>query len=119
MLRCCLVAALSLFTSGALAQDVTFLLTNSTSYPISEMHLSPPNLNFWGHNSLRAPALKVGESHQVSVAPYATECIQDILVVFADNASQAIWQGLNMCNLTRISLFFDRISGVTTAKYNE
>lgn len=118
MLRHGLAMLLSLVASGALAQDLSFLLINSTSYPISELHLSPPNLNFWGRNSLMPPPLKVGESRQVAVAPYATECIQDVRVVFANNASSAIWQGLNICGLTKLRLFFDATSGITTAQYD-
>ncbi|MFI5000576.1 MAG: hypothetical protein ACHQK9_11925 [Reyranellales bacterium] len=117
MLRFCIVAALCLAAGGTLAQDVGFLLVNSTSYPISGLHLSPPNLNFWGRNSLQPPPIKVGQARRVNVAPYGTECIQDVRAVFADDSSVAVWQGLNLCNLTKLTLFFDRTSGITTAKY--
>jgi hypothetical protein len=118
MLRHGLVILLSLSTGGAFAQDLSFLLINSTSYPISELHLSPPNLNYWGRNSLMPPPLKVGESRVVAVAPYANECIQDVRVVFANNASLAVWQGLNICGLQKLRLFFDAMSGITTAQYD-
>ena len=40
-------------------------------------------------------------------------------MVFDDDASLAIWRYLNMCELQKIRLNFDRMSGVTTASYDE
>ena len=39
--------------------------------------------------------------------------------MFDDDGSQAIWRYLNMCELQKIRLNFDRTSGITTASYDE
>jgi hypothetical protein len=110
---------LALFAGEALAQDNRFLLINGTSYPIRELALSPRDLNDWGPNVLHAPAIKAGESRYLVFPASTTDCIADIRVVFADDGSQAVWQYLNMCLLTKIRLRYDRMSGVTTASYDD
>lgn len=117
MPRSCIAIALSLLAAGASAQNLGFRVTNSTGFPIAELAISPPNLSYWGRNVLGPPAIKVGETRNVVVRPDGTECIQDIKVVFSNDASLAVWQNLNLCNLRHITLFFDRMSGITTAKY--
>ncbi len=119
MLRSLIVVVLSLFAGSALAVDTTFLLINSTSYPISQMSISQTQLSMWSPNVLRPPIIKVGEARQVVIPASTLVCQVDIKIGFADDGPPAIWQYLNLCNLRKIELFYDRMSGVTTAKYNE
>mgnify|MGYP006150155739 CR=1 FL=1 len=67
MLRSIVVAVLSLFAGSALAVDTTFLLVNSTAYPISELSVSQTQLSMWSPNLLRPPVIKAGESRQMPV----------------------------------------------------
>ncbi|WP_428665713.1 hypothetical protein [Reyranella sp.] len=114
------VAFLSLLGDAALAQEQTrFLLVNGTNYPIRELVVSPHDMGTWSQNVLRGPALKPGERREVVFDKQIFDCNQDFKVVFADDASQAIWRYLNMCELQKIRLNFDRMSGVTTASYDE
>jgi hypothetical protein len=114
------VAFLSLLGDAALAQEQTrFLLVNGTNYPIRELVVSPHDMGTWSQNVLRGPALKPGERREVVFDKQIFDCNQDFKVVFADDASQAIWRYLNMCALQKIRLNFDRMSGVTTASYDE
>ena len=119
MLRSIAVAVLSLFAGGALAVDTTFLLINSTSLPISEMSISQSQLGFWSPNLLRPPVIKVGEARQIVIPASQLDCMVDIRLSFADGGPPAIWQYLDLCNLRKLQVFYDRYSGVTTAKYNE
>lgn len=114
------VALLSLLGGGALAQEQTrFLLINGTSYPIRELVVSPHDMGTWSHNVLRVPALKPGERREIVFDSRIYDCNQDFKVVFEDDSSQAIWRYLNLCELQKIRLNFDRMSGVTTASYDE
>lgn len=114
------VALLALLGAAALAQEQTrFLLVNGTSYPIRELVVSPHDMGTWSHNVLRGPALKPGERREVVFDSRIFDCNQDFKVVFDDDASLAIWRYLNMCELRKIRLNFDRMSGVTTASYDE
>ena len=118
MLRASLAAVLSLLATGALAQgDVELLLVNGTEYALVELKLSPPNVDYWGDNFLRPPALQGGEARKVKLMPFAAECTQDVRGAFAEDASQVIWRGLNVCNVKKLTLFFQRGSGRAWATY--
>ena len=43
----------------------------------------------------------------------------DLKVSFADDGAPAVWQYLNLCTLQKISLHYDRASGITSARYDE
>lgn len=119
MLRSIVVAVLSLFAGGALAVDTTFLLVNSTAYPISEMSISQHDMGMWSPNLLRPPVIKAGESRQIVIPASKLVCQVDIKLGFADGGAPATWQYLDLCNLRRLQVFYDRYSGITTARYNE
>ena len=42
-----------------------------------------------------------------------------VKVVFASIDTQPVWQYLNLCNLKRIKLQYDQMSGVPTATYDD
>ncbi len=119
MLRSIAVAVLSLFAGSALAVDTTFLLVNSTAYPISEMSISQTDLGMWSPNLLRPPVIRPGEARQVVIPASQLVCQVDIKLGFADGTPPGVWQYLNLCDLRKLQVFYDRYSGVTTAKYNE
>jgi hypothetical protein len=114
------IALLSLLGGAALAEEQTrFLLINGTNYPIRELLVSPHDMGTWSNNVLRVPALKPGERREIVFDKQIYDCNQDFKVVFDDDASLAIWRYLNMCELQKIRLNFDRMSGITTASYDE
>lgn len=119
MLRSIVVAVLSLLAGSALAVDTTFLLINSTGYPISQMSISQSDMGMWSPNLLRGPAIRPGEARQVVIPASQLVCQVDMKLGFADDTPPATWQYLNLCDLRKIQVFYDRYSGVTTARYNE
>ena len=110
---------LFLFAGEAVAQEFAFVLVNGTQYPIREIHLSSANMNNWGPNVLRPPYIKPGEARTVDFRGYVVDCNVDLKVVFASIDSQPVWQYLNLCNLKKIRLQYDQMSGIPTATYNE
>ena len=110
---------LTLIARDGLAEETRFVLVNGTNYPIRELVLSPHDLGAWSANVLRTPVLKPGEARDVAFPSNFATCNQDLKVVFDDDASLAVWQYLNMCDLRKIRLHFDRTSGITTASYEE
>jgi len=115
-----LAAALALLIAGdAAADEVRFRLINGTDFPIRSLVLSPENLGTWGPNVLGPPSLKPGEGREVVVRGVFVACNVDLKVVFDINASEPLWQYLNLCALQQIRLRFDPQSGVTTAAYEE
>jgi hypothetical protein len=113
------LAFLSIFGGAAHAEETRFLLINGTSYPIRDLVISPNDLGTWSRDLLRGPPLKPGERRELVFDARFADCNQDIKVVFDDDASMAIWRYLNMCELRKIRLNFDRYSGITTASYDE
>ena len=119
MLRTLLAFALLLVASEVSAQYTSFLLINGTAYPISQMSVSESDFNFWEPNVLHAPPIKPGERRQVTFNAPVTFCQADFKVTFADGGQPALWQNLNICTLSKIKLVYDRMSGITTASYDE
>lgn len=119
MIRGLVVAALALAATPSLAQETSFLVINGTGYPISQLAVSPTDLNMWTANVLRPPPIKAGERRQVTFNAPTTYCQADLQASFADGGAPAVWQNLNICTLSRIKLVYDRMSGITTARYDE
>ncbi|SKA31084.1 hypothetical protein SAMN02745126_05085 [Enhydrobacter aerosaccus] len=108
------------FADAALADDSrTFTVVNGTSLPIRQIIVSPHDQSQWGPNLLRVPLLQPGQSHTVTVPPSFTDCNQDIKVAFEGIDAQPVWEYLNICNLRRIKLQYDAMSGVPLASYDE
>ena len=108
-----------LFAGDAVAQEFAFVLVNGTQYQMRELHLSSANMNNYGPNVLRPPYLEPGEARRVDFRGYVVDCNVDLKVVFASVDSQPVWQYLNLCNLKRIKLQYDQMSGVPTAAYDD
>jgi len=119
MLRILMVAALALVAMPAAAQYTSFLLINGMAYPIGQVAISEADMNMWGPNLLRPPPIKGGERRQVTFNAPTTFCQADLRVEFADGGQPAIWEDLNICTLSKIKLQYDRMSGVTTASYDD
>jgi len=115
-----LTALVVIWSAGdAMAEQVGFRLVNGTTYRIREIHISSHDMNTWGPNVLRPPSVKPGEAREVVFQAYFVSCNIDIKAVFDDIDNQPVWQYLNLCNLKRIKLNYDAMSGITTASYDE
>jgi hypothetical protein len=105
MMRRLLAVVLSLAAGEVAAQETSFLLINGTAYPISQLAVSETDFNFWTPNVLHPPP--------------TTYCQADLQVGFADGGQPAVWRNLNLCTLSRIKLVYDRMTGMTTASYDD
>jgi hypothetical protein len=111
---------LLLFASSAEAVEITsFMLVNGTQYQIRGLSLSQANLGIWGPSVLNPPYIRPGQGRQVTFPGYFVSCNVDLKVVFAEIDNQPVWQYLNICNLKKIRLQYDAMSGVPTASYEE
>ena len=111
--------ALLVAADAAAADEVRFRLINGTDFPIRAVVLSQANLAAWGPNVLSAPSIKPGDAREVVVKGVFVDCNIDMKVTCDINASEPMWQYLDVCQLKRIRLRFDQMSGVTTAAYEE
>jgi hypothetical protein len=106
--------ALSLCATATLAADADFTLVNGTGIDILEVYISPANRNTWGNDRLGRSTLDNGKSRLFRFGDRAA-CKQDIKVVFDDNAGEAVWEDLDLCEITKITLRYNRSTRSVTA----
>lgn len=82
----------------AQAEDLYFTLYNSTGVTLMELYISPSNVSSWEEDILGFDVLGSGQSVQVTIADGRSDCIYDILGVFADG-DQVDDYGIDLCNL--------------------
>ena len=111
-----LAAAIALISGSALAQNADFTLVNATEYPISEVYVSPTKAQSWGADVLGKHTISHGDAWKLSFPQSKEQCTQDMKIVFEDDNSSVIWENLNLCETDKITLSYDRKTGVTTAK---
>jgi hypothetical protein len=80
----------------ALAQprDPSFRLTNATTQPINQVHVSPSIVAAWGDDRLGSGTLRPDATASIQLAP--GPCLNDIRVVFADGSAREKRQ-VNTC----------------------
>jgi hypothetical protein len=95
--------------------STSFELVNATGAAISELYVSPTKSKTWGKDILGNHTIENGEAWKITVPQSKGRCNQDLKIVFADD-SDAVWENFDLCDLARITLTYDRRTGVTTAK---
>ena len=107
-------AATLMTPATALAGDADFTLINRTGYAIAEVYVSPANKNNWGRDRLGRNVLDNGRSKLFTFSDSAN-CNQDIKVVFDDDGSNVVWEDIDLCELHKITLRYNRKTNVVSA----
>ena len=108
-------AATLMTPTTTLAGDADFTLINRTGYAIAEVYLAPANQKNWGRDRLGRNVLDNGRSKLITFADSAN-CMQDIQVVFDDDGSSVVWEDFDLCELHKITLRYNRKTGVVSAE---
>ncbi|MCK8786959.1 hypothetical protein M0638_21535 [Roseomonas sp. NAR14] len=104
-----------LAAGGAQAQSrLDFSLANSTGYEINEVYVSPTSADAWGSDVLGQDTLPAGRATGIRFNPAASTCRWDMKVVYADGDTSE-WRNLDLCRISRITLFWNRQAGTTRA----
>lgn len=98
----------------ALAGDADFTLVNRTGYPIREIYLTPSHKSKWGPDRAGKKVLANGGQRQFKLGNFA-ECEQDMRIVFDDDGSDVVWEDLDLCELHKITLRYNRKTGEVRA----
>lgn len=106
---------LSVIAGAAMAQDADFTLVNNTGYPIEELYVSPSKSKNWGSDVLGKHTIANGEAWKISFPRSKSQCVQDMMIVFEDDGSKVVWENFNLCEITRITLTYNRKTGETRA----
>ncbi len=107
-------AATLMAPAVANAGDADFTLVNRTGYAIAEVYVSPANKENWGRDRLGRNVLDNGRSKLFTFSDSAN-CNQDIKVVFDDDGSSVVWEDIDLCELHKITLRYNRKTNVVSA----
>jgi len=110
-----IILATAMIVSPVLAQDADFTLVNATGYPIGELYVSPTKSKSWGGDVLGKHVIENGDAWKITFPQSKTQCLQDVQIVFHDDDSKVVWEGIDLCEINKLTLTYDRKSGVTTA----
>lgn len=91
-----------------------FAIVNQTGYTIDEVYVSASSTTNWGEDLMGDDTFENGQTLNVSFPVDTTACRYDIKVVYDDQTSVE-WRNVNLCRISRVTLFYNRGSGETRA----
>jgi hypothetical protein len=99
-----LVAALAfgVMATASQAQDIQYVLTNSTSGTLIEFYTSPIDTDEWEDDLLNGNYLEPGDFGNVIIADGRTQCEYDLLFVFDDGSEYT--DTVDICELASYEL---------------
>lgn len=111
--------ATSLSAGAALAQaKQDFTLVNKTGYEIKAVFVSPVKTDDWEEDVLGDDTLDDGDSTDIHFARKEKTCKWDLKVVYADDDSAAVWGGVDLCKVSKITIKYNRKSDTTSAVFD-
>jgi len=120
MRKICAAAGLFLALSGSvLAQSKQdFVLVNKTGYQISEVYVSASKSNDWEDDVLGDKTLDDGEFLRVKFSGVGKTCKWDIKVVYSDDDSNAVWDDVDLCATSKVTIRYNRKTDKTSASFD-
>ena len=109
-----LLAPMALQSVPALAGQQDFALVNRTGYQIDEVYVSESSSRRWGDDVMGKDTLDDGQTVNITFTAPGNSCRWDLKVKYNDG-DEATWQNLNLCNISKVSLFWDRKNQTTRA----
>ena len=106
--------ALGMTGSAQAASDQDFTLVNRTGYEIDEVYVSNSASRNWGRDVLGQDVLPNGRQTDILFPAGTRGCDWDIRVVYSDRES-AEWRRVNLCSISKVTLYYDRRAGTTRA----
>lgn len=110
----CLLAGAGFQAGPAHAGQQDFTLHNRTGYQIDEVYVSRSSSRNWGGDVMGRDALEDGQSVNITFNAPDNACRWDMKVRYNDG-DEATWNGLNLCNINKVTLYWDRKREVTRA----
>lgn len=98
-------AALMLATlpGAALAEDLEFVLTNSSSYAVKSFFTSPADVDDWEEDVFGENYLPAGNYVTVTIGDGREQCVYDMKFVLEDD-SEYVEKGIDLCELGEYTL---------------
>lgn len=95
--------ALVAMPAAALAEDLTFVLTNSSSYAVKSFFTSPANIDNWEEDVFGENYLPAGNYVNVTIGDGRRQCVYDMKFVLEDD-SEFVEKGIDLCELGEYTL---------------
>lgn len=113
-----LLAALlaGVVSTPAFASDETLTVANRTGYTINELYLSPHSANNWEEDVMGDETLETDTSVDIDFSKSEDTCMWDMKAVY-DDGTKRVWGNINPCKISKITLFYNANTDVTSAKY--
>jgi hypothetical protein len=111
---------LAAFVQPALADDAKqdFTLINKTGYELKEVYVSPIKADDWQEDILGQGTLGDGEKVNIHFSPKVQVCKWDLKVVYTVDSSSAVWHEINLCDVDKITIHYDKDKDVTRATFD-
>ena len=105
-----LLPLLFVFSMAANAGVQDFTLVNETGVTIHGFYCSTVNTNKWEEDILCQDVLENGQSVEVKFHAAEDECKWDLMVHDSDG-NQLMWEDIDLCNISKITLKWDGSKG--------
>ncbi len=115
------LAALAIaFVGPAHAQEAKqdFKLVNRTGYELNKVFVSPSKADDWQEDVLGQDTLSNGASVDIKFHRATTTCKWDLKVVYTVDNTSAVWSDINLCEVEKITIKYDKDRDVTTANFD-
>lgn len=95
-----------------------FALINKTGYELKELYVSPSKAGDWQEDILGQGTLGDGERVNIHFSPKVQTCKWDLKVVYTEDSSSAVWNEINLCDVDKITIHYDKDRDVTRATFD-
>ena len=102
-------------SNAAMADKRNFSLTNGTGYDIHSVFVDSSNSNSWSGDIMGRDVFRDGETIDINFEGADKGCKWDLKVEWTDNSPSTEWHDFNLCQITSITLKYDRKTDTTTA----
>lgn len=101
----------------AIAGSQDFTLVNKTGYEIGEVYVSPAKSADWEDDVLGQDVLPDGDRVDISFSRDTDACYWDMKVVYTIDSTSAEWERFNLCEVSKIKIYYNAKTDTTTATY--
>lgn len=95
--------ALASLCTPALAEDLEFVLTNSSSYAVKSFFTSPADVDTWEEDVFGENYLPAGNYVTITIGDGREQCTYDMKFIMEDD-SEFIEKGVDLCELGEYTL---------------
>jgi hypothetical protein len=113
-----LVLAAFLQPAAADGAKQDFALMNRTGYELKEVYVSPSKADDWQEDILGQGTLGDGQRVNIHFSPKVQTCKWDLKVVYTVDSSSAVWSDINLCDVDKITIHYDKDRDVTRATFD-